>query len=78
MQTRSAPKNEALRARREALGWRPVDLAAAAQCSVPSVYNLERGVYQPSLGMARRLASALGTTVDAIFPETNEQSGAAA
>jgi putative transcriptional regulator len=73
----SSAKN-ALRARREALRWKPVDLASAARCSVPTIYNLEKGTYQPSLGMARRLAAALGTTVDAIFPETGQQPGAAA
>jgi putative transcriptional regulator len=78
VQTRTAPPNDAFRGARLAKGLKPVDLAAAAKCSVPTIYNLEKGTYQPSLGMARRLAAALGTTVDAIFPETGQQPGAAA
>jgi putative transcriptional regulator len=75
----SAPKNEAFRAARRAKGLKAVELAFSAKCSVPTIYNLEKGTYQPSLGMARRLAAALGTTVDAIFPEgTAQRPGAAA
>lgn len=73
----SSPKNVAFRSARLAKGLKAVDLAFAAQCSVPTIYNLESGNYQPSLRMARRLAAALGTTVDEIFP-SDQQAGAAA
>jgi DNA-binding XRE family transcriptional regulator len=75
----SVPKNEAFRKARLKKGLKAVELAFAAGCSVPTIYNVENGRCQTTLGLARRLAAALDTTVDAIFPETSSQrSGAGA
>lgn len=64
----SPSRNDALKALREAKGWRQVDLAVAARCSVPTVYNLEAGRCQPSLRLSRQIAAALGVTLDEVFP----------
>lgn len=49
-------------------GVRRERLAADAKISVSYLRMLERGQYVPSLGIARRLASALDVTVDELFP----------
>ena len=59
---------ERLRARRLALGLSQYDLAPAAEISVPYLSLLERGVNNPGNGVRMRLAAALGTTVEDLFP----------
>jgi len=61
-----------LRARREALGLKPVQVAAAADISLQQVINLEAGKNTPGLDTARRLAAALDTTIEALFPPSSE------
>lgn len=57
-----------LRERREALGLRRERVAADADMTVQHLRLLERGMHRPSLDLSRRLAHALGTTVDDLFP----------
>lgn len=58
-----------LRARRKALKLRAEAVAAAAEISLNTLWLLESGKQQATgLDTARRLAEALSTTVDAIFP----------
>lgn len=73
----SSESKSAMRARRLELDLKPIELAVRAACSVPTIYNLESGRCSPTLRMAQRIAKALDTTVDALFPEAN-QPGAAA
>lgn len=47
---------------------KPVQLAVAADVSLSYLYILESGESLPGLDVARRLARALGTTIDAIWP----------
>jgi putative transcriptional regulator len=54
---------------RKAQGVRREKIAADAGISVQYLWALERGKHQPSLDVARRLAAALNTTVDQLFPE---------
>ena len=52
----------------EASGVRRERVAADAATTVQHLRNLENGRNRPSLHMARRIAGALGVTVDEIFP----------
>ncbi len=49
---------------REAAGWTQDLLADRAGLSVAAVRQWEQGRREPSLGMARRLAEALGVSLD--------------
>lgn len=46
------------------------DVASRAGISYDYVRRLEGKQHVPTLGIARRLAAALGATVDELFPET--------
>lgn len=61
-----------IRVRREALGWDRQRLAREARISYPYVVKLEADENSPSLPIARRLAAALRTSVDRLFPATDE------
>jgi DNA-binding XRE family transcriptional regulator len=50
-------------------GWTRSELAARAGCGRDWVRLLEVDGREPGLWMARRIARALGTVVDAIWPE---------
>jgi len=58
----------ALRQRRETLSLKPVQVAAAADISLSYLYTLEGDGAVPGLEVARRLALALDTTVDVLWP----------
>lgn len=58
-----------LRAIREKQGLQREVVAAAAGLTVSHLYNLEEGRNKPSLKLARRVAEALGVTLDEAFPE---------
>jgi transcriptional regulator with XRE-family HTH domain len=47
-----------------------VELAARARVGYSTVERLERHGFRPTLSTARKLANALGTTVDILFPES--------
>lgn len=56
---------ETIRALREALGITQVSLATRAQVSAPYLCQIELG-YQPTMAKAKRIAAALGVSLDAI------------
>jgi transcriptional regulator with XRE-family HTH domain len=58
---------EKLRAAREAAGLTQEQLASRARCTQPTISALERGHYEPSLPVLRRLAQALGVPVSALI-----------
>lgn len=58
-----------VRERRNALGLSLTDLAALAGCHRQSIHRVERGRVSPSLRLATRLASALGTSVGDLLAE---------
>lgn len=55
---------------REAAGMTQQQLAVASDLAGSYISALERGVNKPSLGVVKRLAKALGTTVAALSGET--------
>ena len=57
-----------LRLAREAKGWTQAELADEAGVNQVQVSRLERGIRQPQLRTAQKLADALGTSVDRLFP----------
>lgn len=57
-----------LKAARTRLGWRPEVVAGRADISLVYYRRLEAGLSQPTLPIARRVAEALGSTVDALWP----------
>jgi HTH-type transcriptional regulator / antitoxin HipB len=54
---------EAIRARREELGWSQRQLAERAGMTQPGIARFEAGGTTPTLPLLERLASALGLTV---------------
>lgn len=62
-----AGKNN-VRDHRRARGLTQAQLAAAGQVSRQSIVSVERGDYAPSVYLALRLARALDTTVEDLFP----------
>ena len=56
---------EAIRARREELGWSQRQLAERAGMTQPGVARFEAGGTTPTLALLERLAAALGLTVAA-------------
>jgi len=61
-----APK---LRALRERSGMTQLDLAERVGVTRQSLYAIEQGRAQPSVGLALRIARALGTSVEELFDE---------
>ena len=57
-----------VREHRRLAGLTQAQLATAGQVSRQSIVSVERGDYAPSVYLALRLALALGTTVEALFP----------
>lgn len=58
---------EAIRAARRTREWTQAELAERAELSANYVARLERGELGPSLWVAHKIASALGTTLDALL-----------
>jgi len=56
-----------LRAARLAAGFSQRRMAEKADICLSFLSRLERGVKSPGLKVARRLAAALGSTIDAVF-----------
>lgn len=61
-----------IRRRRQELGLSPTDLAYRVRISVSHLYNLEKQENCPSLDLARRIADALGTTLDVLWPPQSQ------
>jgi putative transcriptional regulator len=64
-----------LRRMRKAHGMTVTDLQRASGVSHGHISDIENGKKVPGLAVAKRLAKALGTTVDELFPDisVNEQ-----
>jgi len=58
----------ALRAARERAGWSQQELASRAETSVGVISTIERGKLEPGLGLATRIANALGVSLDSLLP----------
>lgn len=53
---------------REAKGLRREDVASAAGVSAQTIYSMETGRTIPSVEIARRVAEALQSSLDELFP----------
>lgn len=58
---------DAIRSARRTREWTQAELAERAELSANYVARLERGELGPSLWVAHKLVSALGTTLDALL-----------
>jgi ribosome-binding protein aMBF1 (putative translation factor) len=65
---------EAIRARREELGWSQRQLAERAGMTQPGVARFEAGGTTPTLPLLERLASALGLTLIISLAPTDRRS----
>jgi len=54
---------------RTAQGLTSERVSLKAGCSVTYVNKLERGLRNPGLALARRIAVALGVSLDEVFPD---------
>jgi putative transcriptional regulator len=72
--TRSAagPGFNWVRTRRAGAGLTQAQLGAVVGVSRQSIVSTEKGDYAPSVYLALRLAQALGTSVEDLFPLTEE------
>lgn len=68
------PKHNRVREHRRARGLTQAALGAAVGVSRQSIVSTEKGDYAPSVYLALRLAKALRTTVEDLFPLTEEDS----
>ncbi|EGD55320.1 helix-turn-helix transcriptional regulator [Gordonia neofelifaecis] len=67
------PENPSpVKAARSRAGLRQADLAAAVGVSRQTVVSLERGDYAPSVYLAIRIARALSSSVEELFPLPEE------
>ncbi|NKS87332.1 transcriptional regulator [Prescottella equi] len=66
------PRENRVREHRKAVGITQAELARAGGVSRQSIVSVEGGDYAPSVYLALRLAAALGTTVEALFPLNEE------
>jgi HTH-type transcriptional regulator/antitoxin HipB len=65
---------EAIRARREELGWSQRQLAERAGMTQPGVARFEAGGTTPTLPLLERLANALGLTLTISLASTDRKS----
>jgi HTH-type transcriptional regulator / antitoxin HipB len=65
---------EAIRARREELGWSQRQLAERAGMTQPGVARFEAGGTTPTLPLLERLAGALGLTVNVSLEPADRRS----
>jgi transcriptional regulator with XRE-family HTH domain len=55
-----------IRELRESQGWTQLDLAIKLEVTPTTVYNWERGRYEPSASKLRAIAQAFGVSMDDI------------
>jgi len=65
---------EAIRARREELGWSQRQLAEHAGMTQPGIARFESGGTTPTLPLLERLAAALGLTLTVSFEPSERRS----
>ncbi|WP_338886505.1 helix-turn-helix transcriptional regulator [Rhodococcus sovatensis] len=68
----NAPRTNAVRDYRKAARLTQAELGKACGVSRQSIVSVEGGDYAPSVYLALNLATALGTTVEALFAPTHE------
>ena len=61
-----------IRERRLALNMTQLELAAITGINNSSISNYEDGKHYPNANNARKLADALGCTIDDLYPKENE------
>jgi len=72
---------QTIRALRQERGWTQLELANRLHVTPATVYNWERGKYEPTASMFRRIAQAFGVSMDDIAlvePADQESEGKAA
>ena len=62
-----------IRVLREERGWTQLELANAIRVTPATVYNWERGKYEPKASQLRALARAFGVSMDVIDFEGEER-----
>lgn len=62
-----------VRAARREKGLTQEALAEGAECGQPTISEIERGEYQPSMALALRISAVLGKTLDELFGEAVAQ-----
>ena len=67
-----APRSNNVRAYRKPTKLTQAELSQAVGVSRQSIVSVERGDYAPSVYLALRLAHALDTTVETLFPLNEE------
>lgn len=70
--TRDVATETRVKAARSEAALRQVDLATAVGVSRQTIVSLERGDYSPSVYLAIRIARALNSTVEELFPLSGE------
>jgi putative transcriptional regulator len=68
------PRTNRVREFRKQSRLTQAELGAAVDVSRQSIVSTEKGDYAPSVYLALRLARTLGTTVEELFPLTEEVS----
>ncbi len=71
-------KMKTIRELREAQGWSQAELAHRAQVSPSTVYNWESGRFEPKATQLRRVALALGVSMDDVTFVVDEGKDSAA
>lgn len=67
-----------IRELREERGWTQLELANRLGVTPATVYNWERGKYEPTASMFRRIARMFGVSMDAIMLMGMDAEGKAA
>lgn len=57
---------QTIRELREQRGWTQMDLAKVLDVSLATVYNWERGKYEPRVSQFREIARVFGVSMDTI------------
>lgn len=60
---------------REALGWTQQELATRLQVTRQTIIAIENDKYNPTLGLAFKLARLFGRPIEAIFIDNQEEDG---
>ncbi|MGF9893513.1 helix-turn-helix transcriptional regulator [Priestia megaterium] len=58
--------------RREQAGWTQTELAEKVSTVRPTIASLERSKYEPSVGLAMRIAKVFNCTVEDVFTEVKK------
>ncbi len=67
-----------IRQLREGQGWTQLELANKLSVTPSTIYNWERGKFEPAASKLRQLALAFGVSMDEIALESSQESKTAA